>query len=185
MVARYSSVAVTLHWLIAILIVANVVLAWVWPTVPDDQVLALADTHKAIGVTVLGLVVLRLLWRFGHRPPEQPAARRRWERVLSRLVHGLLYLVAVGLPLTGWIMQSAWDSAAQYPLTWFGLFDWPQIGAIESLDAGLRDDIHEMSEEAHEIAANALYGLVFLHVAGALKHQFLDREKELQRMWYG
>ena len=185
MVARYTKVAIALHWLIATLIGTNVVLAWVWPNVADEQVRPLIDAHKSIGVTVLGLAIMRLLWRFTHRPPAYPISYRRWERVLSSLVHGLLYLIMFGLPLTGWIMDSAWKDSATHPMAWFGLFEWPRIAFFQHLEPVLRDRVHDIFGLAHEVWAYALYALYLLHVGGALKHQFFDRERELQRMWPG
>jgi len=184
MTVRYTHLAVTLHWLIALLILANVALAWIWPVAADDQVRPMIDAHKSIGITVLGLAVMRLLWRAVHRPPPLPAGYAGWEKTASHLVHWLLYLVMFGLPLTGWIMDSAWKDAASHPMAWFGLFEWPRIGWVMALDPDVKERFHDVFGEGHEIAAKALYLLVILHVGGALKHQFLDREKELQRIWF-
>ena len=183
-IRRYSRVAVLFHWLIAVLIVTNVVLAWTWDSLAKADAHVVVNIHKSIGLTVLGLAAMRLLWRFGHRPPDYPAAYQRWERVLSHLVHGLLYLVMFGLPLTGYIMDSA-PKGTEHPIIWFGLFEFPHIGAILNLAPATRGQVHEFFESAHGLSADALYVLVFLHVAGALKHQFLDREKEVQRMSWG
>lgn len=185
MIARYTRIAVSLHWLVAILIIVNVLLAWVWPNLPDAQVRPAIDMHKSIGVTVLGFAVMRLLWRLTHRPPELPAGYKRWEKLASHAVHWLLYLVMFGLPLTGWIMDSAWKDAASHPMAWFGLFEWPRIGLVMDLAPAAKERMHDLFGAGHSLAADALYILLFLHVGAALKHQFLDREKELQRMWIG
>ena len=183
MVARYTKVAIALHWLIAIMMIANVALAWIWPHAADEQVRPMIDAHKSIGVTVLGLAIMRLLWRLTHRPPAYPAGYQGWERIASHLVHGLLYFIIFAMPLSGWIMDSAWKDAATHPMAWFGLFEWPRIAFIQHLDPTLRDRMHDVFGSAHTWAAYALYMLLLLHLGGALKHQLFDREPELQRMW--
>lgn len=182
---RYSGLAILLHWLIAAGIVANVALAWIWPHLADEQVRPVIDIHKSIGITVLGLAIMRLLWRFSHRPPAYPAGYRPWERTASHAVHWLLYFVMFAMPLTGWIMDSAWKDAATHPMHFFGTFEWPRIAFFQHLDPAARDRMHDLFGISHVLGAYALYALFVLHVGGALKHQWLDREAELQRMWPG
>jgi len=184
-VARYTHAAIALHWIVAFGMILNVALALTWPYVADESVRPMIDTHKSVGVTVLGFAVLRLLWRIGHRPPAFPRSYAPWERTVSHIVHGLLYAMIFVMPLTGWIMDSAWKDAETHPMAWFGLFEWPRIAAVQALAPERREAAHAFFGEAHELAAYALYALLFLHVAGALKHQFFDREPELQRMWPG
>ena len=86
------------------------------------------------------------------------------------------------MPLTGWIMDSAWKDAATHPMHWFGLFEWPRIGIVMSLDPATKEAFHERFGEAHELFSWALYGLFALHVGAAFKHQWKDGEAELQRM---
>src|ERR1700761_1056179 len=107
-VRRYTAIAVTLHWLIALMIIANVALAWSCPHLPDAGVRPAIDIHKSIGITVLGLAIMRLLWRATHAPPPLPTGYQRWEITLSHLTHILLYVLIFAMPLTGWIMDSAW-----------------------------------------------------------------------------
>lgn len=183
-VTRYTKTAMLLHWVMAIGIVANVALAWLWPYFADDNVRPAIDTHKSIGVTLLGLAILRLLWRFGHRPPAYPASYKGWERTASHLVHWGLYLILFAMPLTGWIMDSAYKNAAETPMYWFGTFEFPRIGFIMTMEPGLRDRVHDKFGAAHGLLQWLLYALVLLHIAGALKHQ-MDGEKELQRMLPG
>jgi cytochrome b561 len=181
-VPRYTRTAMVLHWLVAIGIIANVALAWIWPHLPDAQVRPAIDTHKSIGITVLGLAIMRLLWRLTHRPPALPASYRRWEARASHATHWLLYALIFAMPLTGWIMDSAYKDAATHPMFWFGLFEWPRIGAILHLDPALRQRVHDGFGAAHVWLSYLVYALVALHLAGALKHQWWDGERELQRM---
>ena len=185
MIRRYSGPAMAFHWLIAIGIVANVTLAWVWPHLADASVRPAIDTHKSIGITVLGLAVMRVLWRWTHRPPPLPTSYQRWAIAASYATHVLLYVLILAMPLSGWIMDSAWKDAATHPMQLFGLVEWPRIGAIMHLDPVTRAQFHSVFGTAHAWLSYILYGLLALHVAGALKHQWLDKEPELQRMLPG
>lgn len=184
-VDRYTRTAIALHWIVAAAIAVNVVLALTWDFYPDAAVRPAIDTHKSLGITVLGLVIVRLLWRWTHRPPAPQAHHQRWEKMLSFLVHVLLYLAILALPLSGWIMDSAWDKAAANPMYWFGLFEWPRIPYVIGLDPVMKKAVHDGFGEVHENLATILYVLVFLHIAGALKHQFFDKDRTIARMMPG
>jgi cytochrome b561 len=181
---RYTRTAIVLHWLVALGIIINVTLAWVWPHVADEQVRPLIDKHKAIGVTILGLAVLRLLWRMTHRPPTMPAGYAKWEVTTAHIVHWGLYFVIFAMPLTGWIMDSAYEHAATTPMSYFGLFEWPRLGFIMNLPPDSKKWVHDTFGEAHGLIAYLVYTLFVLHVAGALKHQ-MQGAKELERMGIG
>ena len=181
---RYSRAAVVLHWLVAVLIVANVALALSADYLPDDAVRPVIDTHKSIGITVLGLMLLRLLWRLGHKPPAFAEHYPRWQKRAAHLVHGLLYVLALAMPLSGWIHDSAWKDAATHPMHWFGLFEWPRIGYFMTLAPATRESMHDLFGDIHTWLAYVLYALLALHIGAALKHQWLDREPELRRMWF-
>ena len=183
-VPRYTRVAVVFHWLIALLMLVNVVLMLTVAWFPDALVRPVFDTHKSIGVTVLGLVLLRLLWRLSHPAPPLPAAYPRWERLSAHAVHVLLYGVMLWMPLSGWLHDSAWKDAAAHPMYWFGTFEWPRIGFVAQKVAASDDKeaLHDLFGWMHSAGAYALYALFFLHVAGALKHQFFDKEPVLRRM---
>lgn len=183
MVQRYTKTAMVLHWIVALLIISNVALAWIWPNLPDADVRPAINLHKSIGITILGLAILRILWRFGHRPPSLPLGYARWEVAASHVVHWGLYAILFAMPLTGWIMDSAYEHAATTPMYWFGLFQWPRLGFILALDPATKKAVHDGFGAAHGLIAWAVYALFALHVAGALKHQWLDGTKELQRMW--
>ena len=185
MPARYTGTAIALHWIIGLLMVVNVALAWAWPVAPDEAVRTLINNHKSIGITVLALVSMRLLWRLSHRPPALPEHHRPWEKRAAHAAHMMLYVVMFAMPLSGWIMDSAWEKAADNPNFWFGLFEWPRLGFIMSMDAATKKSVHDVFGQMHEVAAFILYFLVIVHVGGALKHQFLDKDKELARMGLG
>lgn len=185
MIQRYTKTAIVFHWLIAALVILNVALAWIWPSLADANVRPAIDLHKSVGITVLGLAIMRLLWRLSHTPPALPRGYAKWEVTTSHITHWLLYVVIFAMPLTGWIMDSAYKDAATHPMYWFGLFQWPRLGFIMALDPATKKAVHDNFGEAHGLIAYAVYTLFALHVAGALKHQWLDGTKELQRMWPG
>ena len=182
---RYTHVAIALHWLIAALMLGNIALVWAVDFLPDERIRLAIDTHKSIGITVLGLALLRILWRIGHKPPAPlPGALTPLEARASHVVHGLLYLLMLGLPLSGWMHDSAWKAADTHPMTLFGLVPWPRIGWIMGQAAGFKEQLHSLFGEAHELLAWALYILFVLHLLGALKHQWVDKQATLKRMWF-
>jgi cytochrome b561 len=181
-IQRYTRTAIAFHWVIAALITVNVILALSADYLPDDWVRPVIDTHKSIGITVLGLAVMRLLWRATHRPPPLPPAYPRWERLGAHAAHVTLYLLIFALPLSGWLHDSAWKDAATHPMLLFGLVPWPRIGWVMDTAPALKATLHDNFGAFHTWAGYVLYGVFALHVIGALKHQWIDRQPELQRM---
>jgi cytochrome b561 len=181
--SHYTHLAVVLHWLVALLIAVNVALIWSVNYLPDSWVRPAIDTHKSTGVTILGLAIMRVLWRFANPPPPLPASYPRWERISAHGVHIALLLLLFGLPLSGWTQDSAWKNAASFPMQWFYLFPWPRIGFIMSLEPQTKEIVYAIAGRTHVLSSYALYALFLLHVGGALKHQLIDRKPELQRMW--
>ncbi len=179
---RYTRVAILLHWLIAMLMILNIVLILTVAQFPDEWVRPVVDTHKSIGITVLGLVIVRLLWRATHKPPAMPGTFGRLERFAAHAAHGVLYILMILLPLSGWMHDSAWKDAAANPMQLFGLVPWPRIGWIMAIEPATKEMLHDAFGALHTWAGYVLYVIFALHVLGALKHQFLDGEKELQRM---
>ena len=171
-----------LHWLVALLMITNIALAWLVDILPDDRVRLAIDTHKSLGITVLGLAILRLLWRLAHKPPALPAGHAAWERRASHATHLLLYAMIFLMPLSGWLHDSAWKDAATHPMQLFGLLPWPRIGWVMHLEPATKEIMHDAFGALHTYAAYGLYALFALHVAGALKHQWLDKERALQRI---
>jgi cytochrome b561 len=184
-VLRYTRVAMVLHWTVAALMILAVGLALSAEAFGDDWVRPIVDTHKSVGLTVLGLVILRLLWRAAHPAPPLPVDYGRWERTAAFAAHMGLYGLMLALPISGWLHDSAWNGAAAHPLTLYGVIPWFRIGWLADLDPATKDVVHAQLFAVHQALGYALYALVALHVAGALKHQFLDRQPELQRMTPG
>jgi cytochrome b561 len=179
---RYTRVAIFLHWIVAVLIVFNVVMIWTISLWPEDWDRPIIDLHKSIGITVLGLVLMRILWRIGNKPPPLPQSYPAVERHAAHAAHAVLYVLILAIPISGWMHDSAWKGAPTHPMTLFGLVPWPRIAAIAQVDAAEKERLHTLFFAFHQWFAYALYGLVGLHVAAALKHQWIDKKPELQRM---
>ena len=180
---RYTRTAMVLHWLVALLIAVNLGLVWVVDFLPEERVRWTIDTHKSIGITVLGLAILRLLWRFANKPPSLPKIYALWEQRASHAAHMLFYGLIFMLPLSGWMHDSAWKAASTHPMQLFGLIPWPRIGWIMNLEPIFKESLHAAFGVLHQGAGLVLYGLLALHILGALKHQFVDKENELQCIW--
>ncbi|MDC8784984.1 cytochrome b [Roseateles koreensis] len=170
-IARYSMVAILLHWILALAIVAAFGVGLYMADLPLSPTrLKLFNWHKWAGITILALSALRLLWRLTHRPPADlpmPA----WQATAAHLTHGLLYAMFFAVPLAGW----AYSSAAGFPVVWFGLVPLPDF---VPKDKALADIL----KDAHELLAWTLALLVLMHLGAALKHQLLDRDGLLLRM---
>jgi cytochrome b561 len=180
--SRYTRTAMVLHWAIAILMVANVLIIWTVDSLPQGWQRPVINTHKSFGITVLGLGLLRLLWRFANPPPALPAAYPKWERWAAHIAHIALYALILSLPLSGWIHDSAWKDGATHPMSLYGTIPFPRISYFVDLPADTKEAMHKLFGNIHSLLGYGLYGLFVLHVAGALKHQFIDKEPELQRM---
>lgn len=181
--ARYTRLAMVFHWVIAVLITINVALVLTVDALPDTFERPVINLHKSIGLTVLGLAIMRLLWRLTHPAPAFPPGYALWERKSAHAAHIVLYVLIFLMPITGWIHDSAWKGAPTHPLNLFGVIPWFRIGIIAHQDPATKEQIHSLFSAIHSSLAYVLYAMVAVHVAGALKHQFLDRQPELQRMW--
>lgn len=179
---KYTRTAMLLHWLIATLVVVNVILALSTDLLPKDWTRPIMNAHKSMGITIFGLAIMRLLWRLTHRPPAPPAVYPRWERVCAHLAHGILYFLLFALPITGWLGASTSKAPPEVKMYWFGLVEWPRWGYLMMLEPEQKKALHHLFEDIHEWLAYLLYLLYALHVGGALKHQFIDKHPELQRM---
>jgi cytochrome b561 len=175
-IQRYSTVAIVLHWVLALAILTAFVVGVSLDDMPlSPSKIKLINWHKWAGIAILLLSVLRLAWRLTHRPPALPdriqQAMPGWQTKAYHATHHLMYALFFVVPLLGW----AYSSAKGYPIVWFGVLPLPDLMPVNK---ELADSIKEL----HGAAAFALIGLVALHVAAALKHQFIDKDGLLDRM---
>ncbi len=190
---RYTKTAVFLHWLLAICIFGMFALGWYMSELPKEAPKQMAydlfdwgiyswqlseevsprtfyfNLHKSLGVTIFALILFRIIWRVTHKPPALLASYKAWERKLATGTHHLLYLLMVALPLSGIIMATY----SKYGIKWFG------AEFIKGLD---NTPMRELFKEVHEIIGVIILLVLILHIVGALKHKFIDRDDTLKRM---
>ncbi|MDD2701281.1 MAG: cytochrome b [Sideroxydans sp.] len=172
MTNRYTRTAVSLHWLIALLILAAFPLGLYMHDLPlSPYKLRLYSYHKWIGVTVFLLAVFRIYWRVTHRPPPLPDSMPRWERIAAESVHWLLYVLLLLVPISGWLMSSA----KGFQTVWFGVLPLPDL-------VGKDKALGELLQQVHELFNYTLFGVLAGHIGAALKHQFIERDDILSRM---
>jgi cytochrome b561 len=167
---RYDAGAIAFHWVIAALVLFNLWLGIFHDALPDEW--KVMPVHKSVGITVLALSIARLGWRLTHRPPPFPAGTPAREKALAKVVHWLFYALLILLPLSGWLLSS--DPRRPRPIDWF----WQ--GEVPVLPVS-----HDVAETAHDLHGPMGYlmaALVLLHIAAALGHHFLRRDRLLARM---
>jgi len=170
---RYGIIARLLHWSMALLLAALFVLGW-WATeltYYDPLYRIIPSLHRSLGMLAALLIVLRLVWLAIDRRPKPSVAASRWERIAAQSGHALLYLLMVLVPISGYLMSTADGRSVDM----FGLFELPALLAPSSGRG-------EWAGRAHYLLAFGGAWLVLLHVAAALKHQFIDRDGTLRKM---
>ena len=192
---QYTKTAIVLHWLIGIGILAMFGLGWFMADIPKDQPKAMSfdlfdlgvytwnmatevtprtfyfNLHKSVGITLLALIVVRLFWRITHRPPALLDTLTATEKKIATGGHHLLYLLMFALPITGLVM--AINSKFEYGVKWFG------ISLMNGLD---NKAIRESFVDVHEVVGIIMLVVIGLHVLGALKHKFIDKDGTMSRM---
>ena len=171
---RYSHGAIALHWIIALLIAMNYFIAWRADGLPKPLRMEVMGYHKAWGILILALSVLRLVWRFTHRPPPLLESLKSWEAALAKVTHWLFYGLIIAVPLAGWSLHSAASNGMA--VSWFGLFGVP------ALPVGGDKQTIGLFRELHEMSATLMLGLIALHVAASLKHIVIDRDGTMRRI---
>lgn len=179
--ATYGVIARCFHWLIALLILTLIPLGYIANDAPfgTDAEFArkfmLFSLHKTVGVVVFGLAACRVLWALGQPKPWPLHPDRQFETFVAAVTHWLLYSALIVVPLTGWIEHAAIPGLA--PIWWpFGQ-SLPFVTASEAL--------FNTASTLHRAFGKVLILAIGLHIAGVLRHQFMDRDSTLQRMWSG
>lgn len=181
---RYTTVAIALHWLIAVAILALIASGeWMSDAIRDPASKAFAfrvfQWHKSLGLIVLVLSFARLAWRLSHAPPALPASMGQFPRLAAGATHWLFYGLMIAMPLVGWAMVSASPLGLKTMI--FGLFEWPHLPILPTLAD--KAAAESTLKSVHAIGGKIFLALIALHVAAALKHQFVDRDDVLSRMW--
>ena len=163
----WGSLSKALHWIIVVLIINQWIIAERAAQLPPKSLAVLKALwwHKSFGITILVLAVIRLAWRWMNPVPDLTAETRPWERVLAKISHVLLYALIFAMPLSGWAMSSAHN----YSVSWFKLFQFPD------LVAPAEETFHQM-HDLHHLLFDVQRG------DGALKHHFIDKNDVLKRM---
>eukprot|EP01030_Chromulinospumella_sphaerica_P021612 gene21612-21562_t len=170
--AAYGWIAIALHWISAIGVVALYLLGEQMEEAPDRAAkIAAQGLHVSVGVLLFTFLAARLLWSASQPHPES-LERNRWLRMAGVAVHLLFLLMILLLLVTG--PMAVWSAAR--PIQVFDLF------AIPSPFAARVDWLHEAAEWVHGAASKLFWPLIVLHVAGALKHLVVDRDATLRRM---
>ncbi len=191
--SRYTKTAIVLHWLIAIFIALMFVLGWYMAELPKEAPKQMAydlfdlgvytwqvaeeisprtfyfNLHKSLGLTVLALIVLRILWRITHTPPAALSSYKAIEKKVATATHHSLYLLMLAVPVTGLTMAIN----SKYGVKWFG------IDVIAGLD---NKPVRDFFECTHEFVGIVLLVLIGIHLLGALKHKFIDKDNTMSRM---
>jgi len=161
------------HWLSALLIVIQIPLGfYAWGVKLSPLKLDLFVWHKSVGFVILLLAVSRLLWRINGSVPEA-AAGTALQQTLAKATHGLLYVLMLLLPISGWIISSS----ANIPINLFWLVEIPAI-------VGPDESLNELSEVVHGTCVALLFAILALHIGAALRHHFILRDNILKRMWF-
>ena len=168
--AGYNSLAKVFHWLVVVLIAAQFVIGWTMPDVhKDTRPEGLIAWHLGVGAVLIAVVLLRIVWRFAH--PPAPAKVSPFLRVVSHITHGLLYLALLVVPVLGW----ANASSRGWSVKLFGLLPYPALAPVGSSVGHAMGDIHGY-------LAWVLFALIALHIAAALFHRFILKDRVLRRM---
>lgn len=169
---RWGGVTRFLHWAVAALIFALVALGWVARLAPlSPSKITLFYWHKSLGMLALALVLIRLAWRAGNRPPSLPEGFSRRERLLARGTHAALYALILAAPISGWFI----DSTSGIPFRIFWILPLPAIAPVSQR-------LENIFELAHVAIFWTLATLLLGHIGAALRHHFLIRDDVLVRM---
>lgn len=171
----WNAVARSLHWLMAVLILVQGLAGWIAQEMERSPARVDAMTfHKSLGVTLLLLLLLRLAWRWTHPVPPPPEGSSAWEIRLARLAHAALYLLLAAVTLSGWVAASAY--VVPWKLWW--LIPLPRLVAPDRAT-------YDLASAVHEASVAVFLGVLAVHVAAALWHHFIKRDRVLTAMWRG
>lgn len=171
--AHYGTLTKIFHWATALLIIGLIGLGWymVGLTYYDRWYNTSLSAHKSLGMIALALAFLSILWRIYRGGPPPVATIKPWEHIAAKTAHRFLYVMMLLIPITGYFVSTSEGAAVS-------VFGWFSVPPVVPVDESLR----EVAVSLHYYSAYATAGLVVVHTAAALKHQFIDKDGTLGRM---
>ncbi len=168
---HYTRVAIVLHWLVALAVLAMLPLGLVMKraAVALETKFWLYQLHKSLGFTILALMLVRIVWRLRHAPPPLPAGISARLTRLAQSAHLALYMLLIALPVTGWLLVSS--AALNVPTRYFNLVTVPHLPGWSTLPVETRGVFETYYANLHRYTALALGLLVLVHIAAALYHR--------------
>ena len=172
----YTRVAIALHWIIALLIIGNLIGGKIMHGMETSTLkFEFYQLHKSFGILILVFSVLRLIWRLTHNAPPLPDTMAGWERTAAKASHHMFYALMIGVPVAGWMMASA--SPVNIPTKIFKTVPWPDFPGLTR-----SEELADSLAKTHELLAYAIAALLVLHVGAALRHHFVKKDDVLTRM---
>jgi cytochrome b561 len=174
---KFSRLTIALHWLVGLTIIAMVAVGLY---MTDNDAYNLYPIHKSTGILLFTVVLIRVIWRVINGWPTPVSRYQAWEHNLAKVVHWVLIIGTVLMPISGMMMSGA----GGHGLNIYGLellavnHDPANPGDVIALNGGAA----ELGHETHEIVGKIMIGAILLHIAGALKHHFIDKDGTLRRM---
>jgi cytochrome b561 len=171
---RYTSTAIALHWLIAVLLLGQFAFGLMLEDIPrgTPERGLYVNLHKSSGIVIGLLIVLRIAWRLTHAPPPLPTTMPAWQRHAARLSHAALYLCMLMLPLSGYLASNF----SKHGIKFFNFVRLPPWGPDDKV-------LYAFFNGTHHLTALLLALFVGLHVLAVAKHMLFDRDGLLWRMW--
>ncbi len=171
----YGSVSKFFHWLIALLVVIMLCAGVSFSYLPKGNLFnTIMFIHKSTGVTILGLIILRLLWRWINPLPRLPMEMPFWQIAAARCVHFLFYLLLIAMPITGIVLTLA----AGYQVPFWG------IAHIHLAIIIKYKPLAELMDAWHEYLAWTIAAFLVIHTLAALTHHYVKKDNVLRRMWF-
>ena len=195
--AEYTAVAKALHWIIAALILVQIPLGFIMVSMREENVAAiqagtappyglleifdLYQLHKSLGVTVLGFVILRLLWRLAVPPPALPKSMPALERAGAHGAHIALYALMFALPISGWVLVSV-ESEIPIPTVLYKTIPWPHIPGLAELPKDTKATLDPIATSVHAILGWIIAATVLIHILAALRHGLILKDGVMSRI---
>lgn len=183
---RYNSVAIILHWVMAIAIFGMLASGFAMEYLGLDRSIKfqMIQIHKSAGVLLLIAIFLRFSWRMATKIPALPGMMPKLEKLAAKGGHLALYICMFLMPISGWVMVSS--SSYGLPTVVFDWFTWPHVHEVFSVFSFVEgnEDLRKLYGSVHFYVALAFIVLILAHIGAVVKHYIFDHENLLHRMWW-